>query len=490
MRVYKPQVTKPLPEGAEIFTNKGKKLVRFKTKRGKTIEGHLTKSGDRVRTECTRWCIEFQDNLDISRRITAFTNEQASRQLAGKIEWLLSLQGQPLPNELNRWLGNLPLRIRDKLVEFGILDGTLTTAGKKLNEFIDEFGEYLTTKERTAQHIKNSVKTLKRIFKACEFTTWTDISASRLKNYLDELRDGGDGISKVTYNLRLASAKQFCRWMTEVKKAATHSPLECLKGLDRPDTDKRRPPRALGLEDFIKFLTAAKNAQARFGLTGYQRYLVYRLAGEVGLRACEIGRLSVKDVDIKNLTITIEATSSKHRETDVLPLRSGLAVELEDYVANKTPSTKVFGDWAYSKAAKMVKKDLEAAKIPYIVNGEYFHFHAIRHTFCTLLARDPNISESVKRSLTRHKSAAMFDRYTHIALHDERSAINRLPDFTQPTPKEQKATGTDGKNLPNICFADELMQTTVDSNGQKNLNRPAKTPIGTCGKGNDINSIY
>jgi Phage integrase family len=90
----------------------------------------------------------------------------------------------------------------------------------------------------------------------------------------------------------------------------------------------------------------------------------------------------------------------------------------------------------------MLKADLAAVGIAYEdEQGRVLDFHALRHTFITNLRHAPS---RVAQKLARHKSSAMTDRYTHIRLHDERAALDLLPDLTVPAESEAaKKTGTD-----------------------------------------------
>ena len=184
MRIFKPTYSKPLPEGAKILTRKDGKFAKFKNTRGRTTEARLTKKGDKILYETSHWHISFVDNLSITRELKAFTQEQPSRALADRINELLCCRAnrQQPSIELEKWLECLPSRIREKLVEFKLLDAESTVAGKTLTELVDEFGDHLKRKERNPKHIREITGTLKRIFKECGFVTWADISPDRLRD--------------------------------------------------------------------------------------------------------------------------------------------------------------------------------------------------------------------------------------------------------------------------------------------------------------------
>jgi len=222
---------------------------------------------------------------------------------------------------------------------------------------------------------------------------------------------------------------------------ASESPLKHLRPLNE-ELDRRRIRRAGTIEELLRLLKIATNGPKRFGLTGYERQLFYRLCVESGLRKKELRTLRKSAFDFENCTVTVETAYSKHRRKDVLPLKPDLAVELRTYLANRLPKAKVFS--VTDKTSYMIKADLLDAGIEYIDdNGKVLDLHALRHTFITNLGTE---SSRIAQSLARHRSSTMTDRYTHIRLHDERAAIERLPDLSLPDNRQRNAaTGTDNR---------------------------------------------
>ncbi len=203
MRIFKPTYSKALPKGAKTFVCKrgkdeGKRFAKFKDSKGHATQARLTKTGDKILVETSHWHIGFADNQGISRKLKAFTNERSSVRLADKIEELLDCQrnnGQP-DEGLCKWIEQIPAAMRNDLIEWGLLDAERSAIGKPLTEHIKAFQEHLRKKERIPRHVKEIGGTLNRIFRECGFITWSDISAVKLKEYLDGLRDNGKGISK------------------------------------------------------------------------------------------------------------------------------------------------------------------------------------------------------------------------------------------------------------------------------------------------------
>lgn len=210
MRIYKPTYTKPLPNKVKTFSRKGKQFAKFRDTKGHTAEARLTKKGDRISCQTEHWHIEFNDNLGIHRRLKAFTNEQATQRLADRIQRLLNCKANnlPLDTELQKFIEQLQDKIRNELVGFGLLDAERTAAGKPLKDLVAEFEQSLVAKERTPKYVRETVKMLNDIFECCKFKYWSNISPTRVENYLKGLRDRG--ISYRRSNGYLTAVKSFC----------------------------------------------------------------------------------------------------------------------------------------------------------------------------------------------------------------------------------------------------------------------------------------
>ncbi len=459
-------------------------------------------NGKTVTKQSARWHIKFSDAGDIDRRIPAFTDKVQSEALAKQVERLVSckIAGEQPTAQLSRWLEQVPEKLRDRLLQFGLLDASRIAAQKPLSEHILAYEASLRAKERTSEYVSETITQLTRLLSDCGFKYWSDITANKVERCLKEWRENAttrpssksyaklvrqfcnclvnrsewtitqlerifegfefklkpntlpvkidvyptevkeSGISYRRSNGYLTTAKAFCAWMVE-RGCAVESPLKHLKPLN-VELDRRRERRAGTVEELLQLLKTAVSGPKRFGLNGYERMLFYRLGVETGLRKRELRTLRKSAFDFKDCTLMVETAYSKHRRKDLLPLKPDLAAEMQTYLANKLPNDKVF--CVTDKTSYMIKADLLDGGIEYIDDhGEVLDLHALRHTFITNLGAE---SSRIAQSLARHRSSAMTDRYTHIRLHDEREAIRRLPDLSLPDKSQGNvATGTDGK---------------------------------------------
>ncbi len=292
----------------------------------------------------------------------------------------------------------------------------------------------------------------------CKFAYWGDISASRVERFLADLRKDKlvkteekpktvRGISAQTFNFYLQAIKQFCRWMV-LDQRASESPVKHLQKVNvKPD--RRQDRRALKPDEIQALLEATATAPKRYGMCGYERYLLYRFATETGLRANEIRTLTVGSFDFDNLTVSVMAGDSKRKRPDILPIRTEMVVLLKEFFRGKIAKTKVFGGTCKQltrKTSDMIKDDLDDAEIPYIdESGRYADFHSLRHTTGSLLAAS-GVHPKVAQSIMRHSDINLtMSRYSHTYLEQESEAISRLPDFSLNRKQRAKATGTDGE---------------------------------------------
>lgn len=240
------------------------------------------------------------------------------------------------------------------------------------------------------------------------------------------VRDALPGFGAGTANNYLAACKQFTRAMVADRRMAA-DPLSHLKRREgRADVRRRR--RALPPGDFARLCEAAGQGPPAAGLSGPQRLVLYVAAANTGLRASELASLTPASFDWQALAVTVEARVSKRRREDVQVLRPDVAALLRAYVeANGISHGPLWpGEW-WRDAAAMLRRDLEAAGIPYVQNGRVFDFHALRGQFVSQLAA-AGVHPRVAQELARHSDVRLtMAAYTDLGLLDVRGALDKLP---------------------------------------------------------------
>jgi len=163
-------------------------------------------------------------------------------------------------------------------------------------------------------------------------------------------------------------------------------------------------------------------------MTGLERAYLYRLAIESGLRAGELKSLRVSSFDFSESTVTVEAAYTKNKQRAEIDLKRRTAAEIQILLSNKLHDAQAFA--VPAQPAKMLKRDLALAEIPYDTDEGTADFHSLRHTFITNLARR-GVHPKDAQTLARHSTITLtMDHYTHTKRESLRKIIEKSPDLT------------------------------------------------------------
>ena len=472
------------------------------------------------------WYIEFVDHKETHRRVSGLTDRKQTEALGRSIQRLVwtRASGEKLDPVLTKWIESISPKLRTKLASFGILESSTVAALEPLVKHLDGekdaegkitfigFRQALTAKGTGADHVELVATRAKKVIQGCGFKFWSDISASKVMSYINGRKEDrktkngttARGISAQTFNFYLAAFKQFCRWMVRDGRAS-ESPVLHLNGLN-VRTDRRHDRRAISIDELRWLLETTRNGPERFGMTGPERSMLYRVAVETGLRRGELRSLTRTSFDLndKNPTVTVAASYSKHRRQDVLPLRADTTAELHEFLACKMPGTLAFNvPKGKHDAADMFRADLAAARaiwldkagtpeerkareatsfLTYVdAAGRFADFHSLRHTCGSLLASS-GVHPKVAQSIMRHCTIDLtMSRYSHVFAGQEASAVSALPDLGRRASNNAMATGTDGRSAGH----DE-----TDSDGPGNNPRGPTRPRGRDKDVNEDGSKY
>lgn len=423
----------------------------------KDRKGQTTKTG--------KWYVEFRDHNGDARRVPAFSSKGASEELGRNLDRLVAYHratGGQVDPALQPWLNQLPDAVVDRLAAVGLVQTERFAARKPLKDHVADYIGTMIAKGNTAKHAKLAHGRITKVFNACGFRYWGDISASKVQKYLATLREPTTnesdeeelGISAATFNYHLGVIKAFCRWMVKDRRA-TSSPVSHLDMLN-VRMDRRHDRRALAEEELHRLIKAAREGDELFGrdregviawrLAGPDRSVLYRLAVESGLRAGELRSLTPESFDLgfDLATVSVAAAYSKRRRDDTLPLLQSTAAMLREYLSDKVPGQPVFSLPRREEFAKMLRKDLEAAGIPYRDSANrVVDFHALRHTFITNLAKG-GVHPKTAQMLARHSTITLtMDRYSHAGRENEAEALATLPDLSEDA---SRAAGEASRN--------------------------------------------
>jgi len=421
---------------------------------------HKDKETGKVK-ESLNYNLTFRDHLQIEQRLVATPDKSTSEYIAKNITAIVSLKSsnQPLSPELRNFIEGQPKKLREKLLEWGIVDAN-TNAGFELLVIYKEikanhskrmkydvtgghvyyWQKSMQANERTSNYISESVAKVVRIIGGCKFITPSDINGEIFKTWMSDLRNKGKSINAI--NGYLTSFKSFTRWLLKTCRIS-ENPIRYLQPLKK--LDRERPRRALTIDEVNALITTTTvNADKHHGLTGYKRSLVYRLALGTGLRYNEIYTLKRGDITLETHPhITVKARNAKNKKAQTVPLSEELAKELEQYFTENLamPHTKAFSGLWKDAGAAMLKPDLKLADIEYKTEEGFADFHSLRHTCGTMLTA-AGVHPKTVQEIMRHSDINLtMGTYTHLQDSDKTDAINKLPKI-QITKKKLAKTGT------------------------------------------------
>ncbi len=421
------------------------------------------------------WTVEFADHDGIVRRVSAFTDKSASLELERQLKKLVSLRmaGATPDVELSRFLESCPDRILGKLGEWNIITGERAAAGKTLVAHIEDWRLALEAKGNSVRHVRNFLANLNHLAVDCGWKHVTDIAAADLVQWIAARKVAGRSAATINHHIR--ASKGFCGWLAKGKRI-TENPLAHVPLLNEK-ADRRIERHPYSIEELGLLLAATENGETRYGLTGHERSLVYRLAVDTGLRWTELRSLTRASFDFtaEPATVTIAAKSAKNRKEDTLPLRPALSADLKQHMAFFLPKAKAFAKMGTDCGAEMIRADLETAGIvtrnadgEQIVtdsDGAVYDFHSLRHTFATLLNK-ARVPLATAQRLMRHSDPKLTAGiYTHVLVADKADELAKLPEIAAATTGKEAAakTGTtdvideEAVNLP--FFRDRIMDS-------------------------------
>jgi len=353
------------------------------------------------------WYIHYTDGTGRRKMVKGSTDKKVTEAIARKLEQ------------------DAMLRRR------GVIDSTAdklaAAAQKPLAEHLEDFKKSLDSKDVTPRYIRETKSYIETTFKECSFDTLDDLDVAKIQAFIADQKKAGKGFR--TINARLTALKSFTRWLWRMERLRT-DPMTAIKKLN-VKKDPRHPRRALTEKELKKLFATTFQAPARFGMTGPERALLYRLAVESGLRAGELRSLVKSSFDLKNNLLVVQAAYSKRRRQDVISLLPDTTRELKALLKNKTAKAPAFNMPNPDRVVKMFRADLKDAKIPYVKSERYADFHSLRYCTGSLLAA-AGVYPKVAQTLMRHSDINLtMNLYTHVLNEQEREALAKLPDFSK-----------------------------------------------------------
>jgi site-specific recombinase XerD len=330
-------------------------------------------------------------------------------------------------------LQDLPVTEQEKLISLGLCERRWIrrlSQPQGLQEHVAAFEQWMSTSKtrsgylRNREHVQKTLARIRAIVDGCGFDTFADIQPASVETYLGTLHVKGK-----TYNAYLTAFRHFCSWCVKNGLAA-YSPVQYMDRITVRTEEIRRP---LSEEEVHRLLAATVKASDRYGMTGLQRAVLYRVAIESGLRRGELASLTVGAFDCARAVIRLEGKAAKDRCKAEQPVTLALAAHMGEYFKDRADDEQAFALGKWARTADMLHEDLAEAGIPArSPGGQEVVFHSFRHTLRTELVRQ-RVSEAVIDRIMRHKPQGIGKRiYTHVSELEIRAAIERLPEYPWP----------------------------------------------------------
>jgi len=222
--------------------------------------------------------IQFRDHLKRRQRVVGMSREDATGRLALRLERLIQCRatGEPMSDELVRWIDILDTPLRQKLLDMELIDERSVYAETPLIGHLrrhkggdgkaDEPGYQQTLESRgtTAKHIKVTVRRIETILTGCGLVYWKDLvrpgAANKVELFLGRKRKAGEIGASINYFIR--DFRSFCRWLKTSERAPAMA-MDNLCALDNAKVDSEpgsdrvgccrslRPPRAVHRRDVL-----------------------------------------------------------------------------------------------------------------------------------------------------------------------------------------------------------------------------------------------
>lgn len=384
----------------------------------------IYKRKSRNQNTAQNYSIRFKDHLGRWHIIVGFDNIRATEALEAKINDLISykIAGISPDADTLKWISSLPLSLIKNFAKYNLIDNAHAGGSIPLKNHVDEYAQYLKDRGCSKAHISAVIPRIRRVLTGCKINVISDINESRISKYISDI----DNISEQTKKHFVTNLKSFGKWLFY----KGHTDTDLFLRMQKPKVmDKKRVRRALTVEEAAELLDVTKNSDLKYQkITGYERYLIYRLALETGLRANEIRTLTVSDVNFIGHTITLKPQNEKSGKGSQIPLEEELSELLRQFSINKHPNAIMLN--VPSKTSDMIKIDLKAAGIEYKTEQGQADFHALRHTFGTMLALS-GTSPQIAQKLMRHSDPKLTQNiYTHLSTAEMRDG-RKLPDLSK-----------------------------------------------------------
>ena len=301
---------------------------------------------------------------------------------------------------------------------------------KPIQEHLADYVADLAAQRRSKKHVALAKNRISRLCGQCGWEMLSDISSDDFNRW----RAAQVKLGPKTCNEYLGLASAFLTWLERNQRLA-YNPLRRVAKAETRGKERRKR-RALSQTE-VDLLVSKSGEHG----------LAYFLGAYTGLRRGEMKRLMWSDVhlDAPKPFIEIRASTTKNYKSALIPLVPALAEALRARrVSNSDETGKVFRLGV--PTPQTLRDDLKTCGIAVCDDlGRVVDFHALRHTFATMLAR-AGIPPRVAMELMRHSDMRLTQStYTDATLLPLFNEVEKLP-CPSPSPGASLNSAKTGQN--------------------------------------------
>lgn len=497
--VFKPKVTRPLPDGAKIITREGKQLAVWIGQDGKSQTAPLT--GPKAKrpgiiVESHTFVAKYRDGDGLVKTVsTGCTNKESAKRRLKELE--------DMADKVRRGVYSK--------AEAAVADHAVATIDDHVDAYLDHLGCRLGKggkRNLNAAHIANVRRALRLAVQECGWRRLNDLNTDDVARWVRRMVDmpAGKRLSLRTIGMRIGSLTSWGEWMEVSKRIVTNPFRKLRKKIGLTDTGEvRRKRRALTIDELRRLLTVARlrpiaefgrekvrvidenrpassratwklapltfdtihaaaergrskvrpDVAGRLDKAGRERALLYLTLVTTGLRKSELASITIRDVvlDEGQPVILLASEDAKNGQKATLPLRADVAEKLRQWIADNPEASMdepLFD--VPDGLSRIIDRDFAAAGIPkHDDRGRVVDAHALRHTFGTHLVA-AGVAPRVAQAAMRHSKLELTMKvYTDPRMLDVAGAVAALPGFHAAGDQDGKAGPIAGFVAPDVA---------------------------------------
>lgn len=310
-------------------------------------------------------------------------------------------------------------------------DPEARTANRRIEDALSEYIGNLLAVGNSAKQASLVKQRIKAVIRKARLKEYAQVDAVTVTKAIASLKTE-IGFKATTANKYREALRAWTRWA----KKNGRWPSDPLADMPKfkGDTSNSRPRAILTDPEFELLLCATRGGPVRRNLTGEQRYWLYLLASQTGLRAQELNSLSPASfhLDAEQPYVEVHCTISKRRTTDRILLRQDFAALLRPWLRQQPAKRRLWANsrsWFY-KAPTMLRQDLQASGVSHerktnqgISIIDFHSFRAYRVTKAMMSGKNSR----VVMATVRLSCESLLNRYVKIPSSEITDCTEAVP---------------------------------------------------------------